>query len=45
MITKTLRALVVALVLALFFHFLADYFGWHVFSEAGGRIVSAFGRP
>jgi hypothetical protein len=40
-------AFVEALLLALALHFVAHFFGWHLFSEAGGGVArsDSMGRP
>lgn len=34
-----LRSVLVAVLIAVLVHFLAEYFGWQLFSEAGGIVV------
>jgi hypothetical protein len=38
-----LRSVLVALFIAVLLHIVADYFGWHLFSEAGGELRLASG--
>jgi hypothetical protein len=34
-----LRSILVAVLIFVLFHILADYFGWHLYREAGGGVV------
>ena len=42
---RLLRSIVIAFALALLLHFFDSYFGWHLFSEAGGNIVQLLDNP